>query len=74
MADGWIWKVAFYFMEIIHEPLHLDKWGFVYRKIIFFEWAFGYGGGLKFWGYVGTNSELFCAEFWNFVQCHVAYF
>jgi hypothetical protein len=23
------------------------------------------------WGYIGTNGELICVEFCNFVQCHV---
>jgi hypothetical protein len=25
----------------------------------------------EIWGYIGTNGELICVEFCNFVQCHV---
>jgi hypothetical protein len=32
---------------------------------------FEYGGGSKFCGYIGTNAELLCVEFFNFVQCDV---
>jgi hypothetical protein len=38
--------------------------------IIFFDGALEYGGGSKFWSYVGQNAEPLCAEFCNFVQCH----
>jgi hypothetical protein len=37
--------------------------------IIFFDKAFKYGDGTTFWGYVGTNSEPFCWELCNVVQC-----
>jgi hypothetical protein len=39
--------------------------------IIFFNRAFEYGGISKLWGYVGTNTKLLCAEFCNYVQCHI---
>jgi hypothetical protein len=29
------------------------------------------GAGSKCWGYVGTNAELLCVGFCNFVQCHI---
>jgi hypothetical protein len=77
MAGGWKLKFTFHFMEITHEPLQLDKLRFVQWEImdiltsfiwtiIFFHGAFEYGGGPKFWGYVGTDAELFCVEFCNF--------
>jgi len=31
--------------------------------------TFIYGDGVKFSGYVGTNSEKLCVEFRNCVQC-----
>jgi hypothetical protein len=34
----------------------------------FFDSAFKYGDGAKFWGYVGTNVELLWIKFCNFVQ------
>jgi hypothetical protein len=60
-------------METTHEPLHLDKWGSIQWKIMdilisfiwnimFFGTAFEYGGGSKFWGYVGTNAEPLFVE------------
>jgi hypothetical protein len=39
--------------------------------IIFFDGVFEYGGDSKFWGYVGTNTELLWVEFCNFVQSHM---
>jgi hypothetical protein len=36
---------------------------------MFFGGAFEYGGGSKFWGYVGINPELLWVEFCKFVQC-----
>jgi hypothetical protein len=39
---------------------------------IFFEGAFQFGDGVKFWGYVGTNAEKRLAEFCNSVQCHTS--
>jgi hypothetical protein len=68
-------------METAHESLYLDKWSFVWWKIIdiptsfngiiiLFDRAFEYGSSSKFWGYVGTNTEHLCVEFCSFVQCH----
>jgi hypothetical protein len=37
-------------------------------KLSFFVCALEYGGGSNFWCYVGTNAELVCVEFYNFVQ------
>jgi hypothetical protein len=73
------WTFTFYFMERTHEPLHLDRLSYVHWKImdittsfiwiiIFFNRVFN---NLKLWGYVGTNTELLCVEFCNFVQCHI---
>jgi hypothetical protein len=42
-----------------------------YLYYYLFEEAFKYGDGATFWGYVGTNAELLCVEFCNFVQCHI---
>jgi hypothetical protein len=69
-------------MERTHEPLHLVQWSFVHWKImdihtsfswsiIFFNEAFEYSGISKLRVYVGTNTELLCAELCNFVQCHI---
>jgi hypothetical protein len=69
-------------METTHKPLHLDKWIFVQWQImdiptsciwiiIFFEEASEYGSGSKFWGYVEPYTDSLCAEFRNFVQCHM---
>jgi hypothetical protein len=33
--------------------------------------AFKYGDGKKFLGYLGTNAEPLCVDFWNFLKCHV---
>jgi hypothetical protein len=82
LAGSWMLKFAFCFMERTNEPLHLDKWTLVHWKImdmptsfiwiiIFFDGAFECGGISKLWGYVGTNTELLCVEFCNFVECHV---
>jgi hypothetical protein len=79
-AGSWMLKFTCYFMERTHETLHLDKLRFVHWNviniptifiltIIFFDLAFEYGSGSKFWGYVGTNDELLCVEFCNFEQC-----
>jgi hypothetical protein len=39
--------------------------------IILVDAVFKYGDGAKFWRYVGINAEPVCAEFCNFVQCHI---
>jgi hypothetical protein len=39
--------------------------------IILFDETFKYGGGANSLGYIGTNVELLCVEFYNFVQCHI---
>jgi hypothetical protein len=39
--------------------------------IIFFGGAFEYGGISKLSGYVLTKAKLLCAEFCNFLQCHI---
>jgi hypothetical protein len=39
--------------------------------IILFDAVFKYGDGAKIWGYVVINAEQLCAEFCNFVQCHI---
>jgi hypothetical protein len=69
-------------METIHKLLRLDKWGLVQLNImdisvsfvwiiIFFDKAFKYGIGVKFGGYVGTNSKPLCVEFCSFVKCRI---
>jgi hypothetical protein len=69
-------------METTHEPLHLDKWTLLQKEImdipisfvwiiILFDAVFKYGDGAKFLGYVLINAEQLCAEFCNFVQCHI---
>jgi hypothetical protein len=81
MAGNWNVKLTFYFIEVAHEPLYLDKLSLVQRKImdiptsfiwtiIFVGGAFKYGGGSKFWGYVGKNAEPLCVVSCNFVHCH----
>jgi hypothetical protein len=42
-----------------------------YLNPFLFDAVFKYGDGAKFRGYVGINAEPLCAEFFNFVQCHV---
>jgi hypothetical protein len=82
MAGSSKLEFTFYFMERTHELLHLVKWSFVHWKamdipksfiwiIIFLNEAFECDSILKFWGCVGTNAELLCIEFYNFVQCHI---
>jgi hypothetical protein len=77
MAGGWKLKFIFYILNTTHEPLYLDKWSFVWWKImdipttfiwivIFFDGAFEYGGRSKFWGYIGPNAEPLCVEFCTF--------
>jgi hypothetical protein len=39
--------------------------------IILFDEGFKYGDGAKFRGYVGTNVESLCVEFWISVQCNI---
>jgi hypothetical protein len=39
--------------------------------IILFDETVNYGDGSECWGYAGTNAEPLCAEFCNFVQCHI---
>jgi hypothetical protein len=41
------------------------------RIIVLFDAVFKYGDGAKFRGCVGINAEPLCAEFCNFVQCHI---
>jgi hypothetical protein len=61
-------EFTFYFVDITHEPLHLDKLSFVQWTIVdmptgfmwittFLDGAFEYGDGSKFWGYVWSNAE-----------------
>jgi hypothetical protein len=68
MAASWMLKFIVCFVEITHEPLHLDKWTWVLWKImdiptsfiwiiILFETIFKCDDGAKFWGYVGINAE-----------------
>jgi hypothetical protein len=69
---GWMLKFTFYyFMERTNEPLYSEKRSSIQRKIMeisaSFTWIttvsdapFEYGGGSKFWGYVGTNAEPLC--------------
>jgi hypothetical protein len=50
---GWFKvKITFYFMETIHEPLHVDMMFCALKdngyNITFFAGAFIYGGGSKF--------------------------
>jgi hypothetical protein len=81
VMSGWKLKFTFYFMERTYKPLHLDR-SFVHWQImdistsfiwiiIFFDGAFEYGGIVKLWHYVGTNSKLLFTEFCNFVHCHI---
>jgi hypothetical protein len=62
MAGSWKSKFTLCFMETTYEALHLDKWSSAHWKvmdiptssiwiIIFFDRAFKYGDGAKFWGY-----------------------
>jgi hypothetical protein len=82
MAGGWKLKFTFYFMYRTLEQLLLVKWSAVHWNImviglpysfiwiiIFLDGAFEYAGISRF--YVGTNAELLCVEFCNFVQCHI---
>jgi hypothetical protein len=73
-------KTHILFMTTTHEIFHLEKRSLVQWNtmdiptsyiwiIIFFDRAFEYGGGSKFWGYVGTKAESLCVEFYSFVQC-----
>jgi hypothetical protein len=68
-------------MEATYKPLNSDKWSLVHWKIMdmpvsfmrissFFNRAFEYGGGSKFWGYAGTNVGPLCAGFSTFVYRH----
>jgi hypothetical protein len=41
--------------------------------VILFDEAFKYDDGEKFWGYVGTSTELLCLEFCNFMQCDISH-
>jgi hypothetical protein len=83
VAGGWTLKFTFYFVEKTHEPLHLrhtklcttlkimdTPTGFIWI-IISFDRPFEYSGISIFWGYVGTDVELRCLEFCNFVQCRI---
>jgi hypothetical protein len=36
-----------------------------------FDKAFKYGGGVKCWGYVGTNAEPLCVQLCNFVEYYI---
>jgi hypothetical protein len=83
MAGGWVFKYVFYFMERTHKLLHLYEflyieWSWTWGLPTIFIWIiivfagdFEYGGVSTFWGYVGTNTELLCVEFCNFVQCNM---
>jgi hypothetical protein len=81
MAGSWKFKFTIYFMERTHVLLHLDEVLFHSKIldiptsficiIILFDGAFEYGSISKLWGYVGTNTELLCAEFCNFVQYQI---
>jgi len=79
VEGGWKLKFIFCFMETAHTPLYLDKWSLIQYKILdvptSFMWiitlvpkAFKQGNFVKFWGYVGTNTETLRVDFCNFVQ------
>jgi hypothetical protein len=40
-------------------------------NVILFDEAFKYINVMKFWGYVGTNTESLCVQFCNSVKCHI---
>jgi hypothetical protein len=69
-------------METTREPLDIGKLNLVQWKIvdpptscsgiIAFVWrSFKNGGGVKFWGYGGTNAEPLRTGFCSFVQCRI---
>jgi hypothetical protein len=80
MEGGWLFKFILYFIERTLEHFNLDIRSSVHWNtmdipticiciIIFFDGDFDCGSGSTFWGYVGTNAELLCVEFYNFLQC-----
>jgi hypothetical protein len=48
----------------------VKDYGQTYNFYLYYD-TIKYGNGVKFLGYFGTNTELLCIEFCNFMQCHI---